>query len=151
MKKYLLLSVLVILFACSDDESCGENGTANGECLSVFTNYFTVANGTEYLDITFGFGPGAPRYSFTVRADNFEGQSTSDSNTELEVGRNYISSSMTFNGDFNTPGSVVTTFSKIDRDTGLVSGSFEWAQDATDFVEADSFNGTFSDAEVDFR
>lgn len=159
--KALLFIPLITLFACGEDESCGEIGVANGECLDVAA-VFDVLNitagrntttTTEYLQITYQYGQGSPRFSYTLRANTYDGQ-TLDTEGEaftFVTGREYTSPTMTFNGDFNTTGTVTTTFSSIDRTNGLVSGSFVWVQDENDFVDADTFTGTFSNVEVDFE
>lgn len=158
--KAITFIACALFFACGEDESCGEKGNANGECLDVAIDYDVFDLGgnrptptsSEYMLITYQFGPGSPRFSFAIWANQYN-DNTFDSEGEnyaFELGKGYNSATMTFNGDFNTTGKVTTTFSKIDRGQGLVSGSFTWVQDANDFVDADSFAGTFTDVSVSF-
>ncbi|WP_425389904.1 hypothetical protein [Ekhidna sp.] len=159
--KAVILIGCSLFFSCGEDDSCGEKGNANGECLDVSIDYdvFDLSGSratpttSEYMLVTYQFGPGSPRFSFALWANQYDDEILDEEgeNYLFERNKGYNAATMTFNGDFNTTGKVTTIFSKIDRENGLVSGSFTWAQDENDFVDADSFSGTFTDVEVSFE
>lgn len=162
MKKLKTLSILLVslcLFSCEDDDTCGLNGQVNGDCFQVVEAAYNIqnlsANGEpftrENLFLAFQFDNGAERYQIRARSNQFGGQDYKVGGVDFrfEPDLNYNENAMTFNGDANSPatGQLTVTFSKVDRDNGLVSGSFVWAGASTGATTS-SLSGSFTDVAV---
>lgn len=162
MKKILfsisILSILLIM-SCGEDETCSKNGQANDECFDVVAINYSVLNiggqegdEAEYITINYQFSPGAQRYGFTISSflasNNPVGNGTAD-RILFDTGVNYQATSLVFNGNLNAPASgiLTVTFSKVDRQNGLLSGSFTWEGDDTG-SSTSSISGSFSDVAV---
>ncbi|GEM_PF-5379491 len=164
MRNYLVLlfAGTSLLFACGDDDACGLNGQVNGECFNAVLNAYNVQPITqsntsftrENIFIAYQFeGTRSDRYEIRARANQYDNQDLREDGTDyvFQVGRDYNESAMTFNGDINNPpsGVLTVTFTKVDRENGLVSGSFVWTSASTGETTA-NLSGTFTDVAVSF-
>ena len=165
MKKSIVNTISLCLFlllsSCGeDDESCASNGQVNGECFNAVLNGYNVQSinqsntsfTRENIFIAYQFeGTRAERYEIRARANQFDGQDFRENgvNYRFEEGREYNEGMMTFNRNINAPasGTLTVTFSKIDRENGLVSGSFVWTSASTGET-TNNLSGNFSDVEV---
>lgn len=145
------IACCILITACSEDDSCGENAQVDGDCfIAVLADYNTQTYGAdgdnrENLFISIQFTNGSERYQLPIRS----GSTTSNGEAEtfrFTAGEKYTDNSLYFNGDLNNPasGTLVVTFTKVDRENGFVSATFTWVND-----QGGGFNGFFNDVSVD--
>ena len=161
MKKILfsisILSLCLVL-SCSEDEACGLNGQANGECFQVELSSYDIQtiNTTpsytrENLFLSIQFDTGSERYRIGARSDQYNGVGTPTGGVDyrFETGVEYVQNSMIFNGNINAPatGTLTVVFSTVDRTNGVVAGSFVWVGEDTG-SSTSNISGSFSDVAV---
>ncbi|MEM9895489.1 MAG: hypothetical protein AAF789_03900 [Bacteroidota bacterium] len=159
--QFLVALILLFFSACgSDDEPCGSNGEVSGGCFDAVLNAYNVQNifrssatfTRENIFIAYQFeGTQSERYEIRARANQYDEQDLAEDgvNYVFEEGRAYNEDMMTFNGNINapTPGVLIVTFSKVDRENGLVSGFFTWLSASTGETTS-NLTGTFVDVAV---
>ena len=152
-----ILSICVVL-SCSEDEACGLNGQANGECFQVELSSYDVQtiNTTpsytrENLFLSIQFDTGSERYRIGARSDQYNGVGTPAGGVDyrFENGTEYVQNSMIFNGNINAPatGTLTVIFSQVDRVSGMVSGSFVWVGEDTGSTTS-NISGSFNNVAV---
>ncbi|RED97525.1 hypothetical protein [Marinoscillum furvescens] len=147
----LFLLACFALVSCEDDENCGENAQVDGDCFkAVLVSYSTQTYGAdgdsrENLFISFQYTNGSERYQLPIRSGKTANNGQVDTFRFTE-GEDYSGNSLYFNGDINNPatGNLVVTFTKVDRENGLISATFTWVS-----AQGGGFNGKFSDVKMD--
>ena len=149
-----LLIAMLLTISCGEDESCASNGEFNEGCFDVIATSYDVQtiNTTpsyrrENLQISYRRpGTNSERISFVVRSNQNNATPTEGELLLFEVGESYVGNSMIFNGNINAPatGELTATFSKVDRENGLVSGTFVWSGLDTGATTS-NLSGSFTD------
>lgn len=153
------IAICLLFISCGEDEeSCSSNGQVNGECFNAVLSNYNVQSinrsntsfTRENIFISYQFeGTRSDRYQITARANQYDDQDFSEDGVAylFEEGRIYNESMMIFNGNINAPSSGMLTvvFSKVDRENGLISGSFDWSG------SSDNLSGSFTDVIVEFE
>ena len=153
----LLLLFITLLTSCKEeDEPCAENGRLNNDCFNVVATYNVQTYGAdrdtrENLFLEYQWPDnGTERLTITIRSDEFPNNPASNGQVDafwFETGTSYISDKLTT----NTVGEFSAEFTKVDRENGLVSGSFTWKGSDTDVTTGSNFNGTFTDVAVNLE
>lgn len=154
------ISVFILSTACNKDEGCSTNSNLNDQCfnldleLEVQSNVGQTQHTRERMQFIYQFPPSGPqeRVRFVINADDDPANApTNGAFVQFEKGATYSgeNGTFTFNGNLSAggiPAEFNLTFTKVDRENDLVSGTIEFEY-SNDFG-SEKFTSKFTDVEV---
>ncbi len=153
---FLFLLALLIVASCSEDEqSCSTNAQVANQCYEAGLEEYNVQfvnSNTKYFreNLFIGFSE-LNRNGFQliidIRSDTDGRNPMDDERVLLKEGATYFDTSLITYGNTQT-GSIEVVLTKVDRESGLVSGRFLWERPESDLFAAESYSGTFADVSV---